>query len=88
MVDVVISPIARKINTCKGVFMPIQNTKSKICLICKEKISNENFNAHFKECRKQRLEMEAKKIQGKLTPEEVKVYKKKGGCGCGKKKHS
>jgi hypothetical protein len=64
------------------------NNKVKICLICKELISPINFNEHFKECRKNRLELENKKIKGTLTPEEKVVYKKKGGCGCGKKKRN
>lgn len=59
-----------------------------MCLICKKMISSTNFDVHFKACRKKRLELENKKIQGTLTPEEKKVYKKKGGCGCGKKKRN
>jgi hypothetical protein len=63
-------------------------SNTKLCLICKQQLENESFNDHFKECRKKRLELESQKIQGDSITQENTVTKKKGGCGCKKKKRS
>jgi hypothetical protein len=55
--------------------------KTKLCLLCKQEICENQFREHFVKCRAVRQEAELAKIE-KKTPE-IKTVKK-GGCGCGK----
>lgn len=56
----------------------------KLCLLCKTMVPTGEFVEHFKECRRKHLEAEQIKQRGIEGASGRR--KKKGGCGCSKKR--